>query len=450
MNTVRHLSIRPGLILAILFAILLTGCQGRPTAGNTGTVTPPQVVAPTSTPTVAPTVAPITPADPPAATPTPDQPPIAAPFQPERVRLTFTPVITGLDQPVFVTHAGDGSGRLFVVERRGLIWVHAPGGTTETQPFLDIRDRVSAASQEQGLLGLAFDPAFAQTGAFFVNYTDERGDTTLARFQVMPADPGQADPASEQILLTMDQPAGNHNGGMVTFGPDGMLYMGTGDGGAANDRYGNGQNPATLLGKMLRLDVTSAPGSYVIPADNPWIDTQWNGQDVRDEVWAVGLRNPWRYSFDRQTGDLWIGDVGQNVYEEIHFVTAGSPGALNFGWPLMEGTHCFPATAACDPTGLEIPVADYQHGADGCSVTGGYVYRGQQFPALNGVYLYSDYCSGNIWAIYPAAAAESGGWTNSLLTKSQHTVSSFGEDEAGELYLTDLAAGTVYRLGVEE
>ncbi len=365
-----------GWLALLLGVMILAGCQGQPTAGNTGTVTPPQVVVPPVVPTVIPTVASIPTADTPVAAPTPEQAPTAAPFQPESVGLTLTPVITGLDQPVFVTHAGDGSGRLFVVERRGLIWVYAPGGTTEAQPFLDIRDRVSAAGQEQGLLGLAFDPAFAQTGAFFVNYTDGGGDTTLSRFQVMLDAPGQADPASEQILLTIDQPASNHNGGMITFGPDGMLYMGTGDGGAANDRYGNGQNPATLLGKMLRLDVTSTPGSYVIPADNPWIDAQWNGQDVRDEVWAVGLRNPWRYSFDRLTGDLWIGDVGQNIYEEIDFVAAASPGGLNFGWPIMEGTHCFPDSAACDPAGLEIPVADYRHGADGCSVTGGYVYRG--------------------------------------------------------------------------
>lgn len=426
--------------LALLLGVMiLAGCQNRPTATDTGTVTPPQMVVPTvAHQTIEPTAQAIPEA-------TADMP--AAPFQPENVRLSLTPVITGLDQPVFVTHAGDGSGRLFIVERRGLIWVYDQGGTTEAQPFLDIRDRVSAAGQEQGLLGLAFDPVFAQTGAFFVNYTDGRGDTTLSRFQLMADASGQADPGSEQILLTIDQPASNHNGGMLTFGPDGMLYMGTGDGGAANDRYGNGQNPATLLGKMLRLDVTSKPGSYVIPADNPWLAQDWNGQDMRDEVWAVGLRNPWRYSFDRLTGDLWIGDVGQNVYEEIDFVAAGSAGGLNFGWPIMEGTHCFPDSANCDSAGLEIPVADYRHGADGCSVTGGYVYRGAQVPVLNGVYLYSDYCSGNIWAIHPAESGS--GWQNSLLTKAQATVSSFGEDEAGEIYVTDLAKGTVFRLGTE-
>jgi glucose/arabinose dehydrogenase len=331
-----------------------------------------------------------------------------------------------------------------VVERRGVIWVYGDGQMM-SEPFLDIREQVTDRGQEQGLLGLAFDPAFADSGAFWINYTAGRGNTTLSRFTVSAADANRADPASEQVLLTLDQPAGNHNGGMLAFGPDGMLWMGTGDGGAANDRFGHGQNPSTLLGKMLRLDVTSTPGSYAIPGDNPWIDTAWNGQDVRDEVWAVGLRNPWRYSFDRQTGDLWIGDVGQNVYEEIHLVAAGDAGGLNFGWPIMEGTHCFPDSADCDPTGLEIPVIDYRHGSDGCSVTGGYVYRGQAIPQLDGVYLYSDYCSGKIWGLYPDGET----LANALLMTAQANVSSFGEDESGELYVVDLGQGTVYRLGVE-
>ncbi len=425
------------LLVGLILTLLIAGCMasGQPdTPQPLVEITPPQATTHVEA-TPLPTREPI-----------PEQPPFPS-FQPETVHLTLTPFITGLEQPVFVTHAGDGSNRLFVVERRGLIWVYADGQTGAT-PFLDIRDRVTDAGQEQGLLGLAFDPAFGESGAFWVNYTAGRGDTTLSRFTISADDASQSDPDSEQVLLTIDQPAGNHNGGMVAFGPDGMLYMGTGDGGAANDRYANGQNPATLLGKMLRLDVTSLPGSYAIPDDNPWIATPWNGQDVRDEVWAVGLRNPWRYSFDRLTGDLWIGDVGQNIFEEIHFVAANSPGGLNFGWPIMEATHCFPDSALCDPTGLEIPVTDYQHGADGCSVTGGYVYRGQQVPILGGVYFYSDYCSGNIWAIYPAASAI-GGWQNSLLAKSQGTISSFGEDEAGELYVTDLVKGIVYRLGVE-
>lgn len=435
----QHLS---WLVVGLILALLAASC----TTSQPDTSPPlPVLTTPQSIPQSEQQPTPVSPAPTQEAIPEPAQ--VAAPFQPDQIRLTFTPFITGLDQPVFVTHAGDGSGRLFVVERRGLIWAYADGAPT-TQSFLDIRDRINSGGQEQGLLGLAFDPQFAQSGAFFVNYTNKQGNTTLSRFQILANDPNVAQAASEQILLTIDQPASNHNGGMLAFGPDGMLYMGTGDGGAADDRYGNGQNPATLLGKMLRLDVTSEPGTYGIPADNPWVDQSWNGQAVRDEVWAVGLRNPWRYSFDRLTGDLWIGDVGQNVYEEVDFVAAGTPGGLNFGWPIMEGLHCFPDSAPCDPGGLEIPVVDYRHGADGCSITGGYVYRGTQFPALVGVYLYSDYCSGNIWAIAPADSA-GGGWQNSLLAKGQGTVSSFGEDESGELYLTDLNKGIVYKLGVE-
>ncbi len=443
--------------IALLIMLILAGCASAPASDDQAVLIAPAVTITEvpADPTAVPTATPIAETEPAESVVAPTSAPMpeatqAAPFQPEAVNLTFTPIITGLTQPIFVTHAGDGSDRLFVVERRGVIWVYAPG-QAEPALFLDIRDRVTDAGQEQGLLGLAFDPAFAESGAFWINYTAGRGDTTLARFQVSADDPNRADVASEQVLLSIDQPAGNHNGGMLAFGPDGMLWMGTGDGGAANDRYGNGQNPATLLGKMLRLDVTSTPGSYGIPADNPWIDQTWNGQDVRDEVWAVGLRNPWRYSFDRLTGDLWIGDVGQNVYEEVGVVAAGTPGGLNFGWPIMEGTHCFPDTADCDPTGLEMPVADYRHGGDGCSVTGGYVYRGQDFPVLNGAYLYSDYCSGNIWAIYADGETQGDNptWVNTLLTKTQSNVSSFGEDEAGELYLVDMGQGTVYRLGVE-
>lgn len=241
-------------------------------------------------------------------------------------------------------------------------------------------------------------------------------------------------------MLKLQQPAANHNGGMLLFGPDGYLWIGTGDGGAANDRFGNGQNPVTLLGKMLRLDVTtdrSVP--YRVPADNPWVDADSNGRDVRNEVWALGLRNPWRYSFDRATGDLWIADVGQNLYEEVNYVPAGSAGGLNFGWPIMEGTHCFPETADCQRVGLEIPVAEYAHGAGDCSVTGGYMYRGSQFPALVGVYLYGDYCSGRIWGL----ARDGDGWRNALLLENRLNISSFGEDEAGELYVVDLRGGCI-------
>ena len=361
-------------------------------------------------------------------------------IDPATLTLTLTPVVEDLSQPLFATHAGDGSNRLFIVEKTGAIRI-VQDTALLAAPFLDLSGSVSSGS-EQGLLGLAFPPNFAESGHFFVNYTDRQGDTQVARFQVSAGDPNRADPASAFTVLTLDQPAGNHNGGMLAFGPDGMLYIGTGDGGAANDRFGNGQNPATLLGKMLRLDVTSAPDQpYVVPPDNPWVNVDWNGQDVRDEIWAVGLRNPWRYAFDRATGELWIADVGQNQWEEINVTAAGSPGGLNFGWPIMEGTHCF-QTTVCDPTGLVLPVHEYQH-AGHCSVTGGYVYRGQAQPTWNGVYFYGDYCSGTIWALAPDG---SGGWANAELARPGITLSSFGEDEAGELYVTDLGSGTVYRL----
>jgi glucose/arabinose dehydrogenase len=430
------------------------------TAPATSDRTLPSAMVPTST-TPIPTSPPAAPTEPPptatptvpspasteAPSPTPTAPPEAP--HPEQVRLKLEPVAGGLDRPVFVTHAGDGGGRLFIVEKGGTIRVFEKGQPA-AQPFLDIRDRVLSRGSEQGLLGMAFAPDFSRTGAFFVNYTDLSGDTVIARFRLT-GDPNVADPASEFKLLGIDQPAANHNGGMLAFGPDGRLYIGTGDGGGANDRYGNGQNPQTLLGKMLRLDVTSDPAKpYSIPPDNPWVSADWNGQDVRDEIWALGLRNPWRYSFDRRTGDLWIADVGQNEYEEINRVAASSggklEGGLNFGWPIMEGTHCFPDSATCGREGLSVPLADYRHGADGCSITGGYVYRGAAIPGLAGAYLYGDYCSGRIWALIPGA---NGVWESRLLLESGLSISSFGEDEAGEIYVADLAGGAVYRLAAE-
>lgn len=366
--------------------------------------------------------------------------------------LVLEPVVEGLTRPVFVTHAGDGSGRLFILEQPGRIRIWQDGVLLET-PFLDLEAQINDSGNEQGLLGLAFAPNYVESGYFFVNYTDLEGNTVVSRFQSATDDPNRAEPASEFIVLQLEQPARNHNGGMLVFGPDGYLYIGTGDGGASGDQFGNGQNPETLLGAMLRIDVTSDPTvPYTIPADNPWVEQNWqnaNGEsvDARDEILAIGLRNPWRYSFDRATGDLWIGDVGQNQVEEIDYVpaaalAAGAVQPFNFGWPILEGTRCY-ENSNCDASGLDMPLVEYEHSGH-CSVTGGYVYRGQAYADLNGVYLFADYCSGTFWATAPAAE----GWNTEIVLQSGTQISSFGEDEGGELYVTAFD-GTVYQIALE-
>lgn len=389
---------------------------------------------------------PIVAASPPVATIAPTAAPAnTSTFTPGQVQIRLEPIFSGLEQPTLVTNASDGSGRFFVLERPGRIRVYA-GPHTEQQMFLDITDRVGDSGYEQGLLGLAFPPHFRDSGYFFINYTNNDGDTIIARYQVSD-NPNQANRDSEFVVLFLDQPAPNHNGGMLLFGPDGYLWVGTGDGGGADDSFGNGQNPGTLFGAMLRLDVTSDPSKpYTIPASNPWVAQTWNGQEVRDEIWAIGLRNPWRYSFDRRTGDLWIGDVGQSQYEEINYVAAQQvrQGGLNFGWPLLEGDHCR-AGDACTAAGATPPIIAYAQANNGCSVTGGYVYRGQAFPVLNGVYLYADFCSGNLWGYWRTGGQAR---TERFLTGAA-AISSFGEDEAGELYVTDFGGGIVYRLVVE-
>jgi glucose/arabinose dehydrogenase len=353
------------------------------------------------------------------------------------LRLELQSVAGGLDTPVGIAHAADGSGRLFIVEKKGRIRV-VRNGALANVPFLDITDRVGSSQSEQGLLGLAFHPDYTDNGRFFVNYTNLQGDTVVSRFAVS-ADPAQAEPASETVLLTLDQPAANHNGGHLAFGPDGYLYVGTGDGGAAGDRYGNGQNGQTLLGAMLRLDV-DGDQPYAIPASNPFV----GDPAVRDEIWAIGLRNPWRYSFDRLTGDLYIADVGQNLYEEVNFQATGSPGGQNYGWPIMEAAHCFPEDRSCDQTGLVLPVVEYAH-SQGCSVTGGGVYRGQEFPLLEGVYLFGDFCSGRVWGL---VSGTDGNWDTAELAQTDVQISSFGEDESGEMYVLDMGRGELYKIAV--
>ena len=353
--------------------------------------------------------------------------------------LSLVQVASGLQQPLFATHAGDGSGRLFIIERAGRVRILAESVLAPTA-FLDIRSKVGSGSSEQGLLGLAFHPNFPSNGRFYVYYTDLSGRIVIAGYAVS-SNPDVADATSETILLTIPKPAANHNGGMLAFGPDGYLYAGTGDGGGAGDPNNNGQSLATLLGKILRLDVDGG-APYAIPPGNPYAGS--TDPAVRKEIWAFGLRNPWRFSFDRQAGDLYIADVGQGAREEINFQRAASAGGENYGWRVMEGSLCFNPSSGCDRSGLTLPVAEYDHGPNGgCSVTGGYVYRGAEFPELAGVYLFGDFCTGRLWGL---EATGGGAWSSALLIDTPFTISSFGEDQAGEIYLTDFNGGRVFRL----
>lgn len=352
--------------------------------------------------------------------------------QASAVQVRLQPVATGLDDPVYVTHAGDRSGRLFVVEQAGVIRIIRDGRLLAT-PFLDIRGRVTAGG-EMGLLSIAFHPRYANNGRFFVNYTTEPGGlrTVIAEYHVS-ANPDVAGRA-EKVLLKIAQPFRNHNGGLNLFGPDGMLYIGMGDGGSGRDPMNNGQRLDTLLGKLLRIDVDGG-SPYRVPADNPFVDRP----GARPEIWAYGLRNPWRFSFDRGTGRLFLADVGQNAWEEIDLIERGG----NYGWRIMEGAHCHIPPTGCDTNGLILPIAEYPNGpSGGCSVTGGYVYRGSRIRDLVGRYVFGDYCSGRIWVLRETAP---GRWTMAQLLATDLRISSFGEDEDGELYVVD-HQGAVYRL----
>lgn len=341
-------------------------------------------------------------------------------------------VASGLSNPLYLT-APRSDPRLFVVEQPGRIRV-VEDGRLLPAPFLDITDRVSSGG-ERGLLSVAFHPAYASNGYLYVDYTDRNGDTRIERYRVS-ADRNRADPASAKLVLFVKQPYSNHNGGLVVFGPDGKLYVGMGDGGSGGDPLGNGQNRGALLGKLLRLDV-DAGDPYAVPRDNPFA----GDARARGEVWALGMRNPWRFAFDREAGLLYVADVGQNQWEEVDVVPAGS-GGLNYGWNTMEGTHCYRPAQGCSRTGLVIPVLEYDHG-DGCSVTGGYVYRGSRIPALRGHYFYADYCGGWVrsFRYSGGAAADRRSWDFGSIG----SVLSFGEDAAGELYVLS-GNGRVYRM----
>ena len=354
----------------------------------------------------------------------------------EPVEVGVELVVDALSSPLFLT-APEGDDRLFVVERGGRILV-VEGGAALPTPFLDITSLVTSGG-EQGLLGLAFHPQYASNGYFYVNYTDDSGgDTQIVRYSVS-ADPNVADAGSALPILSVDQPYENHNGGMLAFGPDGMLYIGLGDGGSGGDPDNNGQRPETLLGSLLRIDV-DAGSPYAIPPDNPFV----GDGTAREEIWAYGLRNPWRFAFDRLTGDLYIADVGQSAREEIDFEPAGSDGGRNYGWNVMEGTACYEAPSGCSQTGLQLPVHEYTHD-DGCSISGGYVYRGTEVPDAVGRYFYADFC--RTWV---RSIAVTGGQADAAQDHTDGTgeiegIASFGEDGFGELYIVSLR-GAVYKL----
>ncbi|MBI4410572.1 MAG: PQQ-dependent sugar dehydrogenase [Gemmatimonadetes bacterium] len=339
-------------------------------------------------------------------------------------------VASGLRDPLYVT-APREDARIFIVEQGGRIRIVENGRLLDT-PFLDIRSRVSAGG-EQGLLSLAFHPRYASTGWFYVNYTDHAGDTRVERYCVS-GNRNVADPGSARLILRVDQPFANHNGGLVLFGPDGMLYIGMGDGGSGGDPLGHGQNRGTLLGDLLRIDVDRGD-PYAIPPDNPFVGRA----GMRGEIWAYGLRNPWRFDFDPASGLLYIADVGQNQWEEINAAPLDQ-GGLNYGWNIMEGAHCY-ARNACDRTGLVAPILEYDHG-DGCSITGGLVYRGARIPAIVGHYCYAAWCEGWIrrYKYHPAREAPAKQWAFGDVGR----ITSFGEDAAGELYVTS-GNGNVYR-----
>jgi glucose/arabinose dehydrogenase len=369
-----------------------------------------------------------------AGLPSPQAPsPTATLGTPPRLQLD---AIATVPKALTVT-AADGSGRLFVARQDGRISV-LTGGQVAPEPVLDLAGRITTGG-ERGLLGLAFHPRFPSDPRLFVNYTDLHGDTVIASYPVVPGNPVRADAGAEQVILKVPQPYANHNGGGLAFGPDGYLYLALGDGGSAGDPQNNAQRLDTLLGKLLRIDVDgSDPGlSYRIPPDNPFV-----GQSgARAEIWHYGLRNPFRFSFDRATGDLWIGDVGQSAREEIDVARRGAKG-LNFGWARTEGSACYPPTAPCSATGLTLPVTEYRHD-QGCSVVGGYVYHGVAFPTLRGWYTFADYCSGLLFALPAGTTAPA---PAAVVGSMPQGVASFGEDAAGEIYVANVATGSVSRL----
>jgi glucose/arabinose dehydrogenase len=438
-------------LFSLIFSVMLAGCStGKPTPIPTSTPTPGifiHVPTPTnfrsptprstleptkiitgtvttSTPTLTPT---LTPTQTPTTTPTPTPIPVNVTELPDPSGYSWQMVVSGLNRPEGLVNAGDGSRRLFILEQGGLIRI-LKDGTLLPTPFLDLTQKVSCCG-ERGLLGLVFHPKYAENGFFYVDYTESANNrlyTVIARYSVSASDPNLADPSSELRLLQIERQFLNHNGGQLQFGPDGYLYIGMGDGGSEGDPLGNGQFLQTLLGKLLRIDVDHSQ-PYSIPADNPFA----NGGGLW-EIWAYGLRNPWRFSFDKLTGDLYIGDVGQDTWEEIDYLPANSPGGENFGWSYYEGMHPYRGSPPAG-TKFVMPVAEYNHEL-GDAIIGGYVYRGQNLPAWWGVYLYGDYGTGRVWGLLHLA---NGNWQNNQMFATRYKISSFGQDESGEIYLVD-------------
>ncbi len=351
--------------------------------------------------------------------------------------IQLVPALGGMkfELPVALVFPEESTETGYLVEQSGrILQVSDNGGSWSAREFLNIEARVNDRGREEGLLGLALDPDFESNGYVYVNYTASGPRrTVVSRFEVLTDSPGMADHDSETIVLEVGQPYSNHNGGHLLFGPDGYIYIGLGDGGSAGDPNGNGQDPGTLLGSIVRIDVSSADSSsrYTVPSDNPFIGVQ----GARPEIWAYGLRNPWRFSFDRSTGELWVADVGQNAWEEVDLIEAGG----NYGWNVMEGNSCYKARAdSCNQNGLEAPVAEYGR-SDGCSITGGYVYRGRKLSWLSGKYLYGDFCSGKIWSYDPVTTQ------SDEVVETRLKISSFSEDSEGEIYVLSLDGG-VYKL----
>jgi glucose/arabinose dehydrogenase len=369
----------------------------------------------------------------------PTAPARAAVYDPNGFTLSLVRVASGLSQPLYVTHAGDGTNRLFIVEKTGRIKVLKNGQVLST-PFLNLSASVSQGG-EQGVLGLAFHPNYETNRLFYVNFTNLNGDTVINEYHANATNPDRADGRPRQILF-LDQPYSNHNGGALNFGKDGYLYIATGDGGGAGDPGNRAQSLGSLFGKMLRIDVNgvSATKPYRIPSSNPYV-----GKSGLDEIFARGLRNPWRFSFDKVTGDMWTADVGQNSWEEVNrtIYAQGNGNGINYGWRVMEGRHCYSPPTGCNTSGKFLPLVEYGQTSTRCSVTGGYVYRGYQYTVMRGGYFFGDYCSGEIWTINSGATFPASP-VRKLDTK--YNISSFGQGEYGQVYITALNTGEVFRL----